>query len=30
MVTVEDGVFGVVSTLEDVLRGLAACRAGAR
>jgi len=30
MVTVEDGVFGVVSTLEDVLRGLEACRAGAR
>jgi len=30
MVTVEDGVFGVVSTLEDVLRGLEACRVGAR
>ncbi len=30
MVTVEDGIFGVVSTLEDVLLGLAACRAGAR
>lgn len=30
MVTVEDGVFGVVSALEDVLRGLEACRAGAR
>jgi nicotinamidase-related amidase len=30
MVTVEDGIFGVVSTLEDVLRGLAACRAGDR
>ena len=29
MVTVEDGVFGVVSTLEDVLRGLEACRVGA-
>ena len=30
MVTVEDGVFGVLATLDDVLRGLAACRAGNR
>lgn len=30
MVTVEDGVFGVLATLDDVLRGLAACRAGDR
>jgi len=30
MVTVEDGVFGVLATLDDVLRGLAACREGDR
>ena len=30
MVTVEDGVFGVLAALDDVLRGLAACRAGDR
>ena len=30
MVTVEDGVFGVLATLDDVLGGLAALRAGMR
>lgn len=30
MVTVEDGIFGVVATLDDVLLGLRALRAGAR
>jgi hypothetical protein len=30
MVTVEDGVFGVLATLDDVLRGLTALRAGSR